>query len=69
MAKVERMGDIMHELEKVITKMIDQHDMQKGEVLSLVNGYIDVHFPSSKEVYSETGDSPIFYYGHRKGIK
>jgi len=69
MGKIQPLGDIMHELEAVITKMVNQHDLQKGEILNLVNGYMDVHFPKSKEVYVDGSGSPVFYYGPRKGLK
>jgi hypothetical protein len=67
MSKIQPLGDIMHELEDVISKMIEQHDLQHGEVLSLVNGYLDVHYPDSKEEYT-AGGHPVFYYGPKKGL-
>lgn len=68
MAKIQKMGDIMHDLEAVVTKMIEQHDLQKGEVLSLVSSYINIHFPAAVEEY-EDGSHPLEYYGPREGLK
>lgn len=68
MAKIERLGDIMHELEAVVTKMVKQHDLQHGEILNLVNGYLEVHYPEAKEEYI-TGGEPKFYYGPKEGLR
>jgi hypothetical protein len=66
--RIQPMGDIMLELETVVTKMIKQHDLQHGEVLNLVEGYLQVHFPASREEYVN-GGHPIFYYGPKEGLK
>lgn len=59
---LQRMGDIMFELEDVISKMVEQHDLQKGEILGFVNGYIDIHFPDAVEIYQDD-TSPKYFYG------
>jgi len=69
MAKIQKMGDIMHELEAVIAKMVDQHDLQHGEILNLVNGYLEVHYPAQREEYTDGSGSPVFYYGPKEGLK
>ena len=66
--KIEPMGDIMHEVEAIVTKMVEQHDLQKGEMMALFSQYIDVHFPGSIEEYNN-GSNPVYYYGPRKGLK
>lgn len=63
MAKLEPMGDIMHELEAVIDKMAKSHDLQKGEVMTLVSQYMDTHYPGSVEEYND-GSTPFEFYGH-----
>lgn len=68
MAKIEKMGNLMLELEAVITKMVKQHDLQHGEILNLTNGYLEVHFPEQKEEYV-SGGNPVFYYGPKEGLK
>lgn len=57
------MGDIMMDLEKLISEMIIDHDLQWSDILSLVYGYLMVHFPDAQEVYSKDLTRPIFYYG------
>lgn len=64
---IKPMGEIMFDLEKVLQYMTDPkgHDLQKYEVLALVNGWLDVHAPQAQEVY-EDGSKPNFYYGPKK---
>jgi hypothetical protein len=63
MIKMKRMGDVMFDIEEVIGKqMIEKHDLQKGEALSLINDYIDVHYPGAIEEYQD-GTNPIYFYG------
>lgn len=57
------MGDVMHDVEAVVTKMIGEHDMQKGEVMALFSRYIDIHFPDAIEKF-EDGTLPFEFYGH-----
>ena len=56
------LGDITGDLEPLILEMVEQHDMQFGEILNLVYGYLSVHCPGAREEY-ESGGSPTFYYG------
>ena len=62
---MRRMGDIMHDLEDVLLEMTEKHDLQYGEILNLVYGYLKVHCPESQEEY-EDGEHPEFYYGPRR---
>lgn len=56
------MGDVLLDLEVVISEMIDDHDLQHGDVLSLVRGYLEIHYPGAKEEYVD-GDEIVYYYG------
>lgn len=60
---MRKMGDIMHDLEDLVTEMVEDHDLQFGEILNLVYGYLVVHRPDAQEVYEEDDTNPIFYYG------
>ena len=64
--KVRRLGDILLEMEPLILEMVVKHDLQHGDILNLVNGYLEVHCPGAKEVYDEDGSSPVFSYAPRK---
>lgn len=57
-----KFGDILLDLEKIVDEMIDNHDVQWGDVLSLVFSYLKIHRPDAQEKYVK-GGSPEFYYG------
>lgn len=60
--KIRPLGDITSDLEPLIEEMIYKHDMQWGEVLSIIHGYLMVHCPNAREKYIE-GGHPKYYYG------
>ena len=47
--------------------MVYEHQMQHGEVLNIVNGYLDIHCPEAKEQYTD-GTQPVFFYGPEESI-
>lgn len=49
-------------MEPLLLEMACQHDLQHGDILNLIRGYLEVHCPDSREEYEE-GGNPIFYYG------
>lgn len=63
--KLRPLGHILLDLEDVLTEMIELHELQKGDVLSLVNSYIDVHHPDCIEEY-EDDTHPEFKYGPKE---
>lgn len=56
------LGDITSDMETLISEMVDDHDMQWGEILNIIRGYLEVHRPDAQEEY-EDGGHPTFYYG------
>lgn len=68
--KTRPLGDVMLDLEKYLIEMTSPngHDLQKYEVLSLVNGWLDVHAPQAQEEYAD-GTKPAFFYGPKKERK
>jgi hypothetical protein len=68
-ATIQPFGDLISELEEVIQKMVDQHDLQFGDILSIVHGYLCVHNPEAREEYVDGSGSPTFYYGSKEGLK
>lgn len=56
------MGGILLDLEKLMEEMVYDHDLQWGDVISLVHGYLMVHMPTAQEEYVE-GGHPVLYYG------
>lgn len=65
MKKPRRLGDITTDMEPLILEMVEQHDLQMGEILNLIRGYLEIHCPQSVETYLD-GSHPIFYYGEKK---
>lgn len=65
MKKPRPLGDIMLDLEPLLLEMVESHDLQYGDILNLVYGYLEVHAPDAKEVYVR-GGSPEFYYGPKR---
>ena len=60
------LGDITLDMEKLLVEMTDQHELQWGEVLSLVYSWLSVHAPQAREEYTDGSGSPIFQYGPRQ---
>lgn len=60
--KLRPMGDITLDLEDIIMEMCCDHDLQWGEVLNIVRGYMEIHLPGAQEKYI-AGGNPVFYYG------
>lgn len=63
--KLRPLGSTLLDLERLILEMCIDHDMQWGDVLNLVRGYMEVHLPSAQEQYT-AGGNPVFYYGPPK---
>lgn len=67
--KVRPLGQILFDLEDVLLEMVD-HDLQWGDILGLVYGYLMVHAPDAREEYTDQGvdgKHPEYYYGPRRG--
>jgi hypothetical protein len=63
--KLRPLGDILLDLEPLMLEMTEDHDLQFGDVLNLIRGYMEIHCPGSREEYDE-GGSPEFYYGPKR---
>ncbi len=61
--KLQPFGDVTGELESVLEKMCHDHDMQHGEILYHVYGWLNIHFPEGKEIYSDPTLEVEFHYG------
>jgi hypothetical protein len=62
---VRRLGDILFDVEDLMTELVDEHDMQVGDILNLIHGYLVVHCPGAFEEY-EDGTKPVFFYGPKE---
>jgi hypothetical protein len=66
--KIERVGDIMFEQERVAQKLVEQHDMQASEIVSAVLNYLEVHYPGCFEEFTD-GSRIVFLWGHKEVVK
>lgn len=62
------LGDLTGEMEILLEQMIDDHDLQHGEVLHLIKAWLDIHRAEAIEKYND-GKFPVFYYGHPKHFR
>ena len=60
-----KMGDIIQDFEDLAAEVAIEHELQMGDILSLVFNYMRVHYPQCVEIY-EDGSNPEFYYGVRR---
>jgi len=60
--KIRPLGKITDDLEPLIEEMVEKQEMQMGEILYLIYGYLMIHYPSCIEEY-EDGSKPNFNYG------
>lgn len=63
--KVRPLGQVMLDLEELLLEMTESHELQYGDILNLVYGYLEVHCPHAKEEYLD-GTNPTFFYGHKE---
>jgi len=68
MKKLRPLGEITQDLEPLLLEMAVEHDLQHGEILNIIRGYLEIHVPDQKEQYTD-GTSPVFYYGHEEGYE
>jgi hypothetical protein len=65
-------GDIMMDMESLLFELHIDHDMQHGEVLSLIYGWQKIHVPNQIETYEADGSHPVLEntnYGPKKKRK
>ncbi len=64
---IRPMGQIYLELEKLVDEMIDDHDVQWGDILYWLFGHLVEHRPDAREEYTDGSGHPVFYYGPKGG--
>lgn len=62
--KIRPLGQIMLDMEPYIQEMMDDHELQHGDFIYLMKGYLDVHYPDAEEEYYD-GSHPTLKYIHR----
>jgi hypothetical protein len=58
-------GDVLLDIEPYLIELTDTHDLQHGEIMNLVYGWLMIHRPSNREAYTD-GTFPEFRYGPRE---
>lgn len=59
--KLRPVGQVLLGMEPLLLELVD-HQLQWGDILNLVRGYLEVHAPEARELY-EDGTEPQMYYG------
>ena len=59
------LGQITDELEPLLYELVEDQEMQAHEVLHMVYGWIQCHYPDAIENY-EDGTHPQFFYGTKE---
>jgi hypothetical protein len=62
MKKIRPLGEILLELEELITEMVHAHGLQWGDIFGLVRSHLEIHEPAAREEYVD-GGNPEFKYG------
>ena len=62
------LGEVTSDLEPLLLEMAYNHDLQHGEILNIIRGYLEIHAPEQRERYTD-GTNPVFYYGHEEGYE
>lgn len=62
------LGDHLLELEVILDAMVDEHDLQWGDIFGLVYSHLMVHRPDAREEYADDGSHPVAYYGHADSV-
>jgi hypothetical protein len=63
--KRRKVGDVLLDMEPLLIELVVAHELQWGDVLNLVRGYLEVHLPGGQEEYLDRSN-PKFYYGPKK---
>lgn len=67
MKKLRPLGDVTSDLEPLLLEMVIEHDLQHGEILNIIKGYLEIHCPDAQEQYTD-GTLPVFFYGHKEAF-
>jgi hypothetical protein len=63
--KLRPFGEVTDDLEIILEEMVDEQEMQTGEILAQIFSWIQIHRPEAMEEYLD-GTNPVFYYGPKK---
>ena len=69
MKRIRPLGNVTQDLEPLLLEMVLEHDLQVGEILNLIYGYLQIHTPNAFEEYDDGSGRPMFYYGPKERLK
>jgi hypothetical protein len=59
------LGHVLLDLEPLLEELVIDHELQWGDVLSLIHAHLQVHLPSGQEEYLD-GTHPEFHYKQKE---
>lgn len=59
-------GQIYLELEELFDELVDEHEMQAGDLIHWLHGHLQIHRPDCFEEYVVDGRKPVLYYGPKE---
>lgn len=64
--KLRKVGDVLLDMEPLLYELTVDHELQLGELLHLINSWVQIHSPGAIEQYMD-GSNPILHYGAKRG--
>lgn len=61
-------GEVLLEMEPLLFELVQDHEIQKGELLALISAWVDIHYAGAIEEY-EDDTHPIFFYGSPEQLR
>lgn len=63
-----KVGKVLLKMEPLLFELVQDHELQKGELLALISRWVDIHYPDAIETYTVDNSHPVEYYGHKDGL-
>lgn len=60
-------GQILLEMEELRNELLDDHDMQWGDLIYELYGWLEIHRPDAREQYLD-GSHPKLFYGPEESL-
>lgn len=51
--KLRPVGKITEDMEPLLFELVEDHELQRHEVLGLINAWIETHYPGALEEFEE----------------
>jgi len=62
--KLRKLGDVLLDMEPLLDELADIHELQRGDILSLIFHQVTMHNPDCIEEFAD-GSRPLYFYGHK----